>query len=248
LPSKLSIQSNFVNRFIDRRIRFYLGNFEKYKTNNPENLERLHKIFWRQPNNYYESTKNRTNSFFIPIYHDYIQQVAPILKEKQICHICEFGTGDGQWLYYLSQQYSFINKFLGIDISCHQIKKNTKSYPDLTFICSDIIEWIDDANNLIDYTLYHSNGGVLEYLSEPSLRHLFNNIKTQTKNSMLLLIEPLSENFDINHDTESRIEGNEFSFSHNYVYLLIKSKFSILHYKEIKVIYFYRWLIVLAHN
>jgi len=221
------------NHFIERGIRYYLGQKIKQKNGDKVQLEGMHKDFWRQSDHYFSDTANRTDSIFIPAYKDLVQELLPLLKEKNIRGVYEFGTGDGKWLNYLSEQWDFIQHFTGIDISEHQIAVNKTSYrhkQQLSFTNSELVEWAQ--NNAVANGLYHSNGGVLEYLSEQSVRELLQILKHQAPNSLLLFIEPLYGDFDIQSNTRSQIIGAEFSYSHNYPHLIETSGIEMIQHQE----------------
>lgn len=118
----------------------------------------------------------------------------------------------------MSQQWTGIKKFIGIDISEKQIEKNSKLYPHLTFKNSDLIEYA--KLNAAQNTLYHTCGGVLEYVSENSLKSFFKILKDQAKGSMIFLIEPLYGEYDLSKEISSKINGFEYSYTHNYVHWL----------------------------
>lgn len=233
------------SRVTDKLARFYLSRRAKQEENkSPGKLEEIHRNFWAKTDGYFAETDNRAEEVYVPAYADVVQDMIPLLAEKQIQTVCEFGTGDGKWLDYLAQKWTAVSQFIGIDISTHQIDANQKQYPHLIFYHSDLIQWTE--KNAASHTLYHTNGGVLEYLSEESVRHLFNIIKTNAAGSLVLLNEPLYGDFDIQTDKASRVLGYEYSYSHNYVHLLQAAGAQILRCEERSVID-YCMLLVLAY-
>jgi hypothetical protein len=230
---------------VDRLIRFYFA----YKTKKQEcktsgELETIHRNFWSKADIYYSNTKNRTETVHIPAYKDIVQGLTPLLADKNIQTVCEFGAGDGKWLNYLSQQWTDVKEFIGIDISEHQIEENNRTYRQHTFIRSDLIEWAE--TNATHNTLYHTCGGVLEYLSEDSVKRLIKTLVNQAKGSMIFFIEPLYGNYDINKDLNSEIIGQEYSYTHNYVHLLKTAGIKIINHEEREAMGG-RMLIVLAY-
>jgi|GEM_PF-1301760 len=230
---------------VERLIRSYLADkAKKQELKIPGGLEAVHKNFWSKSDTYFYNTKNRTEEVHIPAYKDIIQGIMPLLVDKNIQTVCEFGPGDGCWLNYLSQQWGFIKEFIGIDISQSQVEKNNRKYRHLTFIKSDLIEWAEA--NATPHALYHTCGGVLEYLSENSVKRLIKTLKNQAKDSMIFLIEPLYGSYDINKDTASEIIGQEHSYTHNYVHLLEIEGIEVISHEEREVMG-HRMLIVLAY-
>jgi SAM-dependent methyltransferase len=218
---------SLAERATHRLIRFYTGcQAQAQEISNPGRLETLHKSFWCEVEQYFSVANNRVADIYIPAYQD-------------------IGSGDGQWLNYLSQQWPFIQQFTGIDLSKSQVETNAQIYPHLTFIRADLVAWSQE--NITSNTLYHTNGGVLEYVCEDSVRELIKNLKDQAKNSMVLLIEPLHGDYDLNQDRRSKIIGYEYSYTHNYVHLLETAGFKVIHYEERQVMH-HRMLIVLADN
>lgn len=233
------------SRFSDKLIRFYLRQRAKQEEQtDPGQLEAIHRNFWAKTDAYFDVTDNRAEDVFIPTYADVVQSLIPVLAEKQIDTVCEFGTGDGKWLNYLSQQWTAVSHFIGIDISANQIERNRQQYPQLTFYHADLVAWAEQ--NAAPRTLYLTNGGVLEYLSEESVRRLLAIIRSQASGSLVLLNEPLYGDFDIETDKSSQVLGQEYSYSHNYVHLLRTAGAQILRYEERSVMD-YRLLLVLAY-
>ncbi|MEA5479360.1 methyltransferase domain-containing protein [Pseudanabaena galeata UHCC 0370] len=239
--------SNLKVPIVDRLIRFYLGyKIKKQEGKISDELESIHRNFWSNADTYFANTKNRTEEVHIPAHKDIVQRLIPLLVDKNIQSVYEFGTGDGRWLNYLSQQWTVVKKFIGIDISERQVEDNNRKYSHLTFVRSDLIEWTE--KNATHNTLYHTCGGVLEYLSEESVKRLIKILRNQAKDSIIFFIEPLYGNYDINKDITSEIIGQEYSYTHNYVHLLESAGFEIISHDEKEVGYLGRMLIVLAYN
>jgi SAM-dependent methyltransferase len=230
----------------ERLIRFYLAyKMKKQERNSQNGFEAVHKNFWSKSDTYFYDTKNRTEEIHIPSYKDIVQEVIPLLADKNIQTVFEFGSGDGAWLNYLSQQWEVVKEFIGIDISQGQVDKNNRKYKHLTFIKSDLIEWAE--TNATPQALYHTCAGVLEYLSESSVKRLINILKNQAKGSLIFFIEPLYGDYDINKDTASKIIGYEHSYTHNYVHLLEMAGIEVINHEERESMG-QRMLIVLAYN
>jgi Methyltransferase domain len=229
----------------DRLIRFYIGAQAKAtEQNSPGQLEKIHQNFWSQTATYFTDMGDRTENIYIPLYKDIVQRNTPFLVDHKIQTVCEFGTGDGQWLNYLSQQWGMVQRFIGIDLSANQVAINQQRYPHLEFVTSDLVSWT--AANAAPNRLYHTNSGVLEYLSEDSVKHLLSILKDRAKNSILFLIEPIYGDYDIHRETTSKIIGYEHSYTHNYVHLLEAANIKVISHEEREAVGC-RMLIVLAY-
>ncbi len=233
------------DRLIEKLIRPYIAyEARSQEQQTPGIVEGIHKDFWEHAKDYYSLSENRAHDVYIPAYKDLVNALPPMLADQGIQTVCEFGTGDGKWLEYLSQQWPNIRQFIGIDLSRPQVERNQETYKDLTFVQSDILEWAEA--NATPNTLYHTNGGVLEYLSEGSMKRLIQILKARAPGSMLLLIEPLHGDYDTSTETNSRILGYEQSYTHNYVHLLKAGGLEVASSEERQVMGF-RMQIVLAH-
>ena len=232
------------HHIVDRLIRYYLGNRAKLQEKeNPGVLESIHKKFWRSQRTYFTSAGKRTKEIYIPAFGDIIQDLVPILAERNIHAVCELGTGDGTWLNHLSQQWPRMERFIGIDISQAQIHKNISSFEHIEFYCADLLEWVRE--NGMSNTLFHTNGGVLEYLSPDSVIQLLATIKSFSMGSLILFIEPIYNNVNFQIETDSRVSGIEYSYTHNYVHLLQKVGYELIKFEQ-KNIRDTRWMIVQA--
>ena len=218
-----------------RLVRFYLARNAQRDAmkRSPRVLEDMHRHFWSNTQTYFTNSNSRTTTVFIPEYGEIMSEMASLLAEKGIDRLCEFGPGDGLWLDYLSRQWPMVTQCFGIDISASQTTSNSLRYPHLTFVQADLLEWA--MHHAGPNTVYHTMGGVLEYLSEESVQALFSQLSANAKNSFLLLCEPLYGDFDFDRDLASEIIGHEFSYSHNYRYLLEKAHAKVLWIEERKI-------------
>ena len=211
-------ETSYLQQKADSAIHHYLvkNRLEKEAAQEGE-LENAHRNYWANSENYFGQFAHLIEESYIPTYQDVVNDLIPLLKEKKIERVNEFGTGDGQWLNYLTQQWPFISTYTGIDISSYQIKRNQETFPHIKFEAADLLEWT--KKNITPHALYHTNGGVLEYLSESSIRELLTLIKEHAPHSILFFNEPVYEDYDYTVDTDSRIVGSEFTYNHNYVHL-----------------------------
>jgi cyclopropane fatty-acyl-phospholipid synthase-like methyltransferase len=226
---------NQPSNLIDRAIRFYIGQeiIDHHKIDNGY-AEEIHKNFWSKTDRYFSETKERTEKAHIPAYQDIAERLIPIVEANHIQIVCEFGAGDGKWLYFLSKRMRNINKFIGVDISKKQTETNQNRYKNITFIQSELVEWAE--KHAIPNALYLTCGGVLEYLSEGSVKRLFDLLHNKAKGSVIFLIEPIYGDYDLKTDKTSRIIGKEHSYTHNYIQLLEKSGIIVIHQEEIRSI------------
>ena len=210
---------------IARLIRSYIGQRGQH---DPKKLETLHKRFWREqrPQDWFDATSDRLNRIYIPTFELLVQETHLDLISNQIETIVEFGAGNGDWLAYLKSKWNGPKRFLGIDLANEQIAINRQRHADLEFQASDLTEWVSE--NKSRRSLFLTNCGVLEYLSEATLHQLLKTIRSNHLESMVLFVEPIAADFDLELETSSRLHGSEFSFSHNYPNMLKNTGFEIL--------------------
>jgi SAM-dependent methyltransferase len=202
---------------IERLIRDYVGD---KASRHPAELEALHKEFWRgrSAKGWYAATAHRFATRNLPLFADWVERCIPAIDERNVARVCEFGCGDGQWLNYLSERWIGPTDFLGIDLAQEQIERNQRRYPHLRFECADLTAWIHD--HAMPDTMFVTQGGVLEYLSQQSLCGVFETLVERAPNALLFLIEPLADDFDLGTQRESLPYGGELSHSHNYPALM----------------------------
>lgn len=228
--------------FVDRQIRAYLS--EKLTRSGGQAVENNHREFWcRQGRRgWYGAAAGRCESIYRPAFEPFVGCARAEAQDRQITTLVELGAGDGEWLQYLSAVFPSIETFIGIDIAKEQICENSLRFRQLTFVAADIVEWI--TRNATDHTLYHTNSGVLEYLSEESVYAVLEAI-SRTSRSTVFLIEPVDRKFNLSADKHSSVLGAEFSFSHNYPYMLENLGFNMVLSKEIDA-EGYRTLVLIA--
>lgn len=217
---------------IDRLIRFYFAR-KLGQSSNPQ-LEDVHRSFWRkqEKSGWYRATRDRIDQFYLPHYGPYVDQVAERAHELHIKRLVEFGTGNGSWLNVLKERIPGIREFIGVDLAASQIDENRQRYPDLQFVCQDMLAWV--KANAQSHSLFHTNSGVFEYLCEKSLRELLATLHAHSPNSLLFLIEPVHRDFDPLRETHSRALGRELTYSHNYPLLLRETGFEILQHDVVE--------------
>lgn len=196
--------------------------------------EEIHQDFWReqQPSQWYEETADRFESTHQPIIFPIAQTVLPWLERKSISRVVEFGCGNGTWLAHLKKHWP-ADKYIGVDISETQIDQCRDAYPDIQFSADDILAWME-ANGA-DRSIYLTNCGVLEYLSQTSVASLYQMV-AQTDNNLLFLVEPLADDYDLQEEFDSRIYGVEHSYAHNHPWLLERAGFQVIQLEELNIL------------
>lgn len=227
----------------NRLIRHYVGQRAK---RDPNQLEQLHKAFWagRSAEAWYSETANRLEKLVIPALADVVQLVRPYLRQQQVRRVVELGTGNGEWLNYLSQQWDFVTKYVGIDLAQQQIAINRLRYPHLRFEATDLTDWLADRSQ--PHSMFVTHCGVLEYLSPNSLRKAIGQLARRATSSLILLVEPLADNYPLVGSEPSGVHGPEMSYSHNYPYLLQSAGMQLLFQQERRLMD-HRMLVVLAN-
>ncbi len=228
----------------DRLLRYYIG--EK-AGRHPDGLEALHKAFWRRQGarGWHGATADRFHSQSLPLFSDLAQRCAPMIETLRIERVCELGAGDGQWLDYLASIWKGPSEMVGVDIACEQIQANRVRYPDLSFECDDLVRWIE--RNARPHSLYATHCGVLEYVTQTTLQGILRTIAARSPRSLVFLIEPVAEGFDLDRQRESVLQAAEMSYSHNYPLLLQEAGMSLEHREE-QDFMGYRMLAVLARS
>lgn len=229
---------------LSRLIRFYVGLQVQADHNR---LENMHKSFWRsqRPQDWFDATSDRLNRVYIPIFESLVESLDTHLRINRIASIVEFGTGNGDWLAWLKTKWDSPTSFLGIDLAEQQIAANRQRHADLDFKAGDMTEWV--ISNQSRRTLFVTHCGVLEYLSEATLRQFLSALQANHRESMVFFVEPHAECFDFQDEQHSRLLGSEFSFSHNYPRLLEQADFEVIHTSQ-HTVEGYRMLSTLAKS
>ncbi len=102
--------------------------------------------------------------------------------------------------------------------------------PRIEFAVADADRWIRRSGE--GNWLYFSHRGVLEYFPKPSLESLFGHIARECAPNLVFVLEPLSIDYDLSRERESRTYGVEFSLSHNYPLILREAGFDIVRQQE----------------
>jgi len=219
---------------IDRGILFHL---KKRAVREGRNrfLQRLHADFWAGKNGSVFSTNcdHRFRTHFIAKQQADFKAISQAWQmNASVRNIIEIGTCSGLLLQYLNENLRGIESITGIDINETQIRENQQRLANtrLQFHHANGIEWV--MANAKPGTMFVTNGGVLEYFTQRDVEALFEFAGTKAAPSIVYCSEPISKDFDLEHDRESTPFGEELSFSHNYPKLLTEAGFTILNKGE----------------
>ncbi len=146
--------------------------------------------------------------------------------------LCEIGCGHGRVVYFLNKRLAGLNRFIGIDLSAEQVRRNRERYPDapIEWVSEDALAWI--KANAAPGWVFLTHNGVFEYFRRDELRELFRDVATRMRPAIFSISEPLGLDHDLEAELGSPPYGYERSFSHNYVHLLKEAGFEILHRSE----------------
>jgi len=199
-------------------------------------LAEFHNNYWsKRGKDYFESTDDILETFFIPYCTPIFTHLEKVLKQQpeNFKTIVEIGTGSGDVLNYLSSKFPKIDHFIGIDLSVAQIEINKNKFSEnsgLQFVASDGIDWIKSHGS--SNTIFITSRGVLEYFTQQRLQELLEELKNLGK-TIFIAIEPIAADHDFSVNTNSMVFGFERSFSHNYIKLFESAGFNIWHNDKI---------------
>lgn len=205
------------------------------KNNDYDTLAKYHENYWtNQGSDFFSATNNYFEDIFLPD----CSFVFELLKEELKTHpksfntLVEIGAGNGNVLNYLSNQFTEIDHFIGIDLSATQVDLNNKKYEaqkKLNFVASDGFEWV--KKNGTSNTIFVTSRGVLEYFTEERLLDFLKTVNTLGK-TIFIAIEPNGTDHNFNINPNSQPYGPERSFSHNYPKLFKNAGFNVWHVSQ----------------
>lgn len=148
--------------------------------------------------------------------------------------LCEIGCGTGLALAELRDRLPGIQRFVGIDLSPEQIRRNQSRFTDprVEWVAGDALAWIVDGAR--PGWVFLSNNGVLEYFTRGAVQELFAHLASRLRPALLSLCEPVGMEHDLGRDSGSSPYGTEHSFSHNYPHLLREAGFELLYESEVR--------------
>lgn len=205
---------------------------EAMRTNSSSSLEKYHYDFWqgKRGHQYHDCRQERFEEIFLCHYSYIIDELTALIRANSgYTTLCEIGSGSGQLLDYLASNMPEINRFIGIDLSEETTASNRQKYtkPKLEFIAAGGLEWIQEHGQ--PFWIYVTNGGVLEYFSQPNVEALFEHIGRTSAPAIFVAIEPISIDHNLETELNSKPYGREFAFSHNYPHLFRKAGFQLRH-------------------
>ena len=127
------------------------------------------------------------------------------------------------FLDYLSNQFTNIRRFVGIDLNREQILENRETYKDtsLEFVHGEITEWI---NTQCEKGTIFLACGTFEYFTSNELRELLQLIHAKVSPAAIAISEPIE--LDLTSEVITKPRGNT-SFSHNYPLLFKHCKYHV---------------------
>lgn len=229
----------------DRLIRYYLA----HRTlGNPLALERMHRRFWEHqtPEDWYQLGATRHKTRHVPIFGPIISALGAPLMARDIGTVVEFGCGDGRWLAWLRDQWATVRNFHGVDLSASQIAANRLRYPDFQFEAGDLVAWAQAHAR--PHSLFLTQCGVLEYLSQESVDRLLQTLARRAPDSMVCFVEPIADDLDLSADDQpSTPHGDEYAWSHHYPARLRAAGLTVLD-QQIRTMDGYRMLVIIGQT
>ena len=212
-------------------------------------LEALHRRYWVSPeaDRFFGHIRGRSLEHIQNQHAAMVDWMRELVRQRPTTfrHLCEIGCGNGRVLNFLSQTLPEMQTYTGVDISIRQTVRNEETYAGsrLRFETDDGLNWLEAHAK--PGMIVCTNGGVLEYFSEPRLLRFFQLIASTAAPSAVAIIEPLAVDFDFSKELHSRPAGQELTFSHNYPSLAWQAGLEVLHQHD-EVYPFGRRLMLLA--
>ena len=192
-------------------------------------LSHYHRNFWagEKGTEFHRHVRDQV----VSAYEDHFCYLADEINKLVAQHphfntIVEIGAGGGSFLYRLMQDVHGVDNVIGNDLSSATTAENQQLYPEIEWVAGDGKEWVEQ--NGIANTIYITFRGVLEYFTQSDLDSLFATISNDKSPSALIIVEPISLDHDLASQPNSQAYGTEYSFSHNYPYLIEKNDFTII--------------------
>lgn len=207
----------------------------------------LHKRFWggAKAKAYHDAAPDRFDSVFVRYHMPLIDKLETLLRaHREFKTLCEIGSGAGLVADYLAKRFDTITRYIAVDLDPATVAaaRATYRHPKLEFVTGDATAYLNEhgASNWVLFT----QNGVLEYFDPEAIDGFFTAVAA-LKPVTLALIEPVARDHDLETQFESWPFGQEFSFSHNYPYLLAQHGLRIIFREEVTVCG-YRYLLMLA--
>ncbi|MFD0798520.1 class I SAM-dependent methyltransferase [Maribacter chungangensis] len=208
------------------------------KIEDHEAIREANRNFWlnKSATELFSETEDGFEKDFLPncafIFKKLKKELAKTNSKEKFTTVVEVGTGNGDVLNWLSEEFPNINRFVGIDLSADQININNAKFhanKRLEFVAADAFEWVQEHGQ--SHTIFVSSRGVLEYFIESRLQEFLIEINN-LGNTFFVAIEPNGGDHDFEKTLNSQLYGNEPSFSHNYPHLFKNAGFSLWHFSQ----------------
>lgn len=205
-------------------------------TNNTGFFEQLHADFWQgQSGEVFSSNcDHRFDDLFLNKQAADVKHLQKFWTERGIKHIVEIGCCSGLHLQHLTTNLPGVVSAVGIDINTTQINLNCRNPdfdPRIKFIAADGGQWL--MGNAQPNTLFVTNGGVLEYISQQRLTEILSYVSKNLSPAMFFTVEPIAPDHDFENSIESIPFGEELSFSHNYQRMYESTGFRVLRQRHV---------------
>jgi SAM-dependent methyltransferase len=210
-----------------------------------DKLAHLHSGYWAGADAvaYHGTNEDRFHSRFLKLHYEIVDALEEVVSGGRIHTLCEIGCGSGQVIDHLAKRLPTLKRLVGIDLSASQIAINEKRYRDsrLGFVAADGAQWLQQHS--APGFCFLTYGGVLEYFPQELVQRMFATLARRGP-ACFALVEPTDPAHDLDREMNSRIWGEEFTFSHNYAGLLADAGFHIRWRREL--VTGYRWQMVVA--
>lgn len=230
------VHKNKKNMSLPERLMRYALVKKLEKIEDHDTIAELNRNFWvnNKATELFLETEDTFNTDFLPnctFIFDLLKKELSNQSEE-FDTLVEIGTGNGDVLNYLSAEFPQIDRFIGIDLSQHQIDINNNRFnrdDKLEFVAADAFDWVKEHGH--SKTIFVSSRGVLEYFLETRLQEFLNEINLLGK-IFFIAIEPNGADHDFETNPNTQLYGNEPSFSHNYPKLFKNAGFSLWHFSQ----------------
>lgn len=215
---------------IDHFLRYGLV-YRAIQKGDLDSLAQYHKNYWKGDAGaqYHEDYAFMFEESFVAHFAYIVEYINQIAHEADgFNSLFEIGSGSGQLLDYLAAHVNDVEKFVGIDLSPTTVKRCNERYgrSNVSFVAADGDKWIRENGQ--PNAVFMSHRGVLEYFPQDRLLSFFRYIRETYAPCLLITIEPVGTGHDLENTTNSQPYSNEYSFSHNYPYLIKQAGFDIL--------------------
>ncbi len=199
-------------------------------------IHRQQRRFWssREIADFHEAQTGYFESNFLGANKVTLDVLEEELARGGFTGLCEIGCGHGRVVQFLSQRLAGLQRFVGIDLSEEQTRRNRVRYGSdrVEWVAGDAQQWL--ATHAQRGWVYLTHNGVLEYFLRDDLVSMFKAIAQQHAPAIASISEPIAVDYDVDRETASRPYGDERSFSHNYVRILEEAGFRVIHRSEFK--------------